>query len=131
MRILTLVSLFVLVLLGGQGSFLEEVAYAKHTASHCCMCGVCKPYCWCPGQASCPYCHSDEGENILSTVSADNLKIDLRQTAQLQAPKLVTSEENGRVITLVRENRLRANFTMKLIDHVGDYMKFKCMSLEL
>jgi len=130
MRILTLAPLFVLILIGGQGSFFDELAYARHNANHCCMCGKCYSYCWCSGQANCKVCHSDDGENILSTVSADNLTIDLRQTAQLQAPKLVKSDVNGRVITLVRGNRLRGNFTMKLIDHVVDYMKFKCMSLE-
>jgi hypothetical protein len=130
MRILTLAPLFVLVLLGAQGSFLEEVAYARHNATHCCMCGTCYLYCWCPGQASCPKCHSDEGENTLSTVSADNLKIDIRQYTHLQLLNGVQSESIGNVMSFMRAKRLNGNFTLKLIDHVADHMKFKCMSLE-
>jgi hypothetical protein len=130
MRILTLAPLFVLVLLGGQGSFLEDVAYAKHNATHCCMCGKCYSYCWCPGQASCPKCHSDEDETILSTVSAENLKIDIRQDTHLQLLNGVQPESIGSVMALVRASRLRGSFTLKLIDHVADHMRFKCMSLE-
>lgn len=129
-RILTLVHLFVLVLLGGQGLLIEEVAYARHNANHCCMCSKCYSYCWCPGQANCPKCHSDEDENILSTVSVDNLKIDIRQDTHLQLLNGVQSESIGSVMTFVRANRLRGSLTLKLIDNVADHMKFKCMNLE-
>lgn len=130
MRTLKLVPLFVLVLLGGQQFFSENLVYARHNANHCCMCGTCKPYCWCPGQANCPVCHADDGDTILSPVSSNNLSIDIRQTVQLRPQKVVTSDHVERILALVHGSRLRDNLTIKLNDHVADYMKFKCRSLE-
>ena len=68
---------------------------------------------------------------MLSPVSTDNLTIDIRQTAQLRPGKLVTSDSVDTIMTLVRASRLRENFTLKLIDHVADHMKFTCISLGL
>ena len=130
MRTLKLVPLFLLVLLGGQQSFLDNLVYARHNANHCCMCGVCKSYCWCPGQANCSLCHTDDGDTILSPVSANNLSIDIRQTAQLRPGKVVTSDYVERTMAVVRGSRLRESFTIKLNDHVADHIKFKCNSLE-
>ncbi len=130
MRTLKLVPLFLLVLLGGQQFFFDNLVYARHTANHCCMCGVCKSYCWCPGQANCSTCHTDDGDTILSPVSTNNLSIDIRQTAQLRPQKVVMSDHVERVLALVHGSRLREHFTMKLNDHVADHMKFKCMNLD-
>ena len=131
MRILTLAPLFLLVLLVGQGFFFDELAHARHKPNHCCMCGACKQWCWCGGQAQCPQCHVDDGDTMLSPVSTDNLTIDIRQTAQLRPGKLVTSDSVDTIMTLVRASRLRENFTLKLVDHVADHMKFTCISLGL
>lgn len=130
MRVIKFLPFIVLIFFGGQYTFADSV-YARHSATHCCMCGACYSYCWCGGQASCAKCHSDDGENILSPVSADNLKIDIRQDTQLQLLTGVQSESIGSVMTLVRASRLRGHFTLKLIDHVADFMMFKCRSLEL
>jgi hypothetical protein len=132
MRTFKLVALFVLFLLGGQQSFHNNnLAYARHNADHCCMCTTgCKTWCWCSGQANCRRCHVDDSDTLLSPVSADNLTIDLRRTTQLRPGKFVISDSVEKIITLMDARRLRVDFTLKLIDHVDDHMKFKCMRLE-
>jgi hypothetical protein len=72
----------------------------------------------------------DDGDTIPSPVSADNLTIDIRQTAQLRPGKVVTSYSVERIMTLLHGSRSHGDFTMKLSDHVAEYVKFKCRSLE-
>lgn len=129
MRVIKFLPFIVLIFLGGQYTFADSV-YARHNADHCCMCSKCFSYCWCGGQANCKTCHSDDGETMLSPVSADNLKIDIRHRTQLQLLNGVQSEPIESVMTLVQASRLRGYFTLKLIDHAADYMIFKCMSHE-
>jgi hypothetical protein len=129
MRSFLFISLFGLVLLGGQESVLNNFAYARHTADHCCMCGSCYSYCWCSGQANCK-CYANDWKNILTLASADDLRIDIRQGTQMQSLKDERPEFVGSVMTFVRASRIGGNSTMKLADHIGDYMRFKCMSLE-
>jgi hypothetical protein len=125
MRSLLLTSIFGLVLLAGQDAFLNSFAFARHTANHCCMCPSCYTWCWCGGQANCPKCRSNEGDGI-STVSVDSLTLSIRQIISARTLRVIDADSIERVVTVVRGNRLLDKSSVTLIDHVEDYMRFRC-----
>jgi hypothetical protein len=124
MRSLLLIAMFGLVLLGGQETLLHNLAFARHTATHCCMCGSCYSYCWCSGQASCKCYAKEEWPNI-TLASAYDFAVDIRRpTLYGQSHVMVVDSEN--LINTVRAELWQASLSITLVNRVSEYLRFRC-----
>jgi hypothetical protein len=124
MRSLLFITLFGLVVLGGPKVFSSDSAYARHTSTHCCMCGSCYSYCWCSGQASCK-CYAKEEWGNITLVSTNDFAVDIRRP-QLYAQRHAMVGESENLMNVVRAELWESSLSITLVDRVTEYMTFKC-----
>jgi hypothetical protein len=99
MRALTLMPLFsIILLLGGQASFLPSYVYA----SHCCGC-TCKPWmCACMGTSHCPrlQCHTDDSPDLQTETVTNRQTLDVSSAYSSSPSRATRSLRMNRLISV-------------------------------